>query len=123
MGFFLPLDFKLELGPSLSTLGGCAFYTLVGGTGTLGRIFLELKETCGRCAENLWSTSPSSSSMILGCTEGRGLVSNNAGCFHCLLLWRVCSFLKIICHLGKYMGELLNCYHLGVAAVGKWRLG
>ena len=43
--------------------------------------------------------------------------------YHCLLLWRVCSFLHIICHLGKYMGSLLNCDHLGVSDVDRCRLG
>ena len=42
---------------------------------------------------------------------------------HWLLLWRVCSLMQIICHLAKYVWELLNCDHLGVANVGKWRLG
>ena len=40
MGFFLPLDLKLELGPSVYTLGGCAVCTLGGGTGTSGGIML-----------------------------------------------------------------------------------
>ena len=40
IGVFLPLDLNLELGPSVFTLGGCAFCTLGGGTGTLGGIML-----------------------------------------------------------------------------------
>ena len=36
IGFFLPLDIKLELGPSVSNLGGCSGCTLFGGTGTSG---------------------------------------------------------------------------------------
>ena len=40
MGAFLPLDINLELGPSVSTLGGCAVYTLGGGTGTSGGVML-----------------------------------------------------------------------------------
>ena len=43
--------------------------------------------------------------------------------FYCFLLWRVCSFLHIICHLEKYLGELLNCDHLGVADVGNGAWG
>ena len=39
-----------------------------------------------------------------------------------LLLWRVCCDLHIIGRLGKYLGKLLYCDHLGVADVGKWRL-
>ena len=38
MGVFFPLDIKLELGPSVSTLGGCVVSTPGGGTGTSGRI-------------------------------------------------------------------------------------
>ena len=69
-------------------------------------------------------------SMILGCTEGRGLViygrtfwGTMADFFWWFLFCRVCSLLQIIYHIGKYIGELLNCGHLGVADVGKWRLG
>ena len=40
-GIFLPLDLKLELGPSMSTLGGCAGYTLGGGTGKSGIMMCE----------------------------------------------------------------------------------
>ena len=37
-GFLLPLDLKLELGLPLSTLGGCAVFTLGDGIGTSGGI-------------------------------------------------------------------------------------
>ena len=40
MGVFLPLDLKLELGPPLSTLGGCAVFNLGGGIGNSGVIML-----------------------------------------------------------------------------------
>ena len=40
MGFLLPLDIKLELGLSVSTLGGCSVCTLVGGTGTSAGIMI-----------------------------------------------------------------------------------
>ena len=40
MGVFLPLDFKLELGPPVSNIGGCAVCTFGGGTGTSGGIML-----------------------------------------------------------------------------------
>ena len=36
--FLLPLDLKLELGPPMSTLGGCAVLTLGDGIGTSGGI-------------------------------------------------------------------------------------
>ena len=40
MGVFLHLDLRLELGPSVSTLGVCAVCTLGGGTGTSGGIMI-----------------------------------------------------------------------------------
>ena len=40
MEVFLPLDIKLELGPSVSTIGGCAVYTLAGETGMSVGIFI-----------------------------------------------------------------------------------
>ena len=40
MGVSLPLDLKLELDPSVSTLGDFAVCTLGGGTGTLGKKML-----------------------------------------------------------------------------------
>ena len=128
-GFLLPLDLNLELGTSVYTLGGCTFCTLGGGKGTSGRIMFgpigDMWTLCWKLLENF----PSSYSMILGCTEGRGLVIygrtlwGTIEVFHWLLLWRVFSVLKIICHLGKYIGELHNCDHLGVVDVGKWCLG
>ena len=58
----------------------------------------------------------------LYCGERFGLIgthflSYNGDFFNCLLLWRVCSFLYIICHVGKYLVELLNCDHLGDAVL------
>ena len=50
-------------------------------------------------------------------------VKYNGRCGHWPLLWRVYSLMQIICNLGKYIWELLNCHHLGVANVRKWRLG
>ena len=127
MGFFLNLDLKLELGTSVSTLGGCAVCNLSGGTGTSGRIMFEPEGDLWTLFLKLVEYFPSSFSMILVCTEGRGLVIfgrtfwGTMADFHWLLLWRVCSLLKIICHLGKYIWELLNCDHLGVTDVGNWR--
>ena len=40
LGVLLHLDINLELGPSVSTLGGCAFCTLGGGIRTSGGIML-----------------------------------------------------------------------------------
>ena len=40
MGVFLLLDLRLELGPSVSTLRGCAVCNLGGGTETSGGIIL-----------------------------------------------------------------------------------
>ena len=37
-GFFLKLDLKFELGPPVSTLGGCAGRTIGGGTGISGKM-------------------------------------------------------------------------------------
>ena len=74
MGVFLPLDIKLELNPSVSILGGYAVCTLCVGTGTSGRIMFGYEGyMCTLCLK-LVDHIPSSSSMILGCTEGRGLV-------------------------------------------------
>ena len=47
-GFLLHLDLKLELGPSLYVLGGCAVFTLVDGIGTSGLIM------CGTYGE-MWT--------------------------------------------------------------------
>ena len=46
----------------------------------------------------------------------------NGWFFHWLLSWRVCCVLRIIFHLGKYLGKFLYCNYLGVADVGKWHL-
>ena len=71
---FLPLDIKLELGPSMSTLGGYTVCTLGGGTGISGRIIFgpegDMWNLCWKLVEHY----PSSSSMVLGFPEGRGLV-------------------------------------------------
>ena len=78
MGFLLPLDIRLELGPTLSTLGGCEVCTLGGGTGTSGGVMLGIDgymyTLCWKCVGSF----PSSSSMTLVCTEGRGLL--RSGC-------------------------------------------
>ena len=72
--FFLPLDLKLELGPSMSTLGGCACCSLGGGTGNSGRIMCGPEGKMWTLWWKLVELFPSSSSMILGCYEGIGLV-------------------------------------------------
>ena len=128
-GVFLPINIKLELGPTMSTLGGCAVCTLGGGTRTSGRIMLGPDEDMWTLCWKFVDSFPSSSSMTLVCTEGRGLVQS--GCtfwgtmadFQFLMLWRVCYFLHIICRLGKYLRKFLNWDYLGVPDVGKWRLG
>ena len=72
--FFLPLDLKLELGPFISTPGGCSGCTLGGGTGNSGVIMCGLEgDMCTLCWK-LVELFPSSYSIILGCTEGIGLV-------------------------------------------------
>ena len=73
-GFFLPLHLKLELGPPLFTLGGCAVCTLGGGTGNSAGILLGPEVDMWNLWWKLIEAFPSSSSMTLGCTEGRGLV-------------------------------------------------
>ena len=74
IGFFLPLDIKLELGTSVSALRGCVDCTLDGGTRTSGRIICwpkgDMWNLCWKLVEHFLS----SSSMILVCYEGRGLV-------------------------------------------------
>ena len=74
LGFLLPLDLKLELGPPMSTLGGCSVFTLGDGLGNSGEI------VCGPDGD-LWilcwkfvGLTPSSSSMTLGCGGGKYLV-------------------------------------------------
>ena len=74
MGVFLLLDIKLEPGPSVSTLGGCAVCTLGGGTGTSGGIMLGPEGHMWTLRWKLVESFPLSSSMILGCTEVRVLV-------------------------------------------------
>ena len=74
MGVFLPLGLKLELGPLLSNLGGCAVCTLGDGTGTSGEIMLGTEGDMWTLWWKLVAPFPSSSSMKLGCTEGRSLV-------------------------------------------------
>ena len=73
IGFFLPLDIKLDLGTSMSTVVGCVVCTLGGSTGTSGRIMFgsegDMWTLCWKLVEHF----PSSSSMVLGCTEGRCL--------------------------------------------------
>ena len=74
MVFFLPLDLKLELGPSVSTIGDCAVWTLGGGTGNSGRIICGTEGDMWTLCWKLVEQFPSSYSIILGCTEVRGLV-------------------------------------------------
>ena len=76
--FLLPLDLKLELGPPISTLGGCTVFTLGDGIGTSGGIM------CGPDGD-LWTLcwkfvglKPSSSSMTLSC--GGGIYLVRPGC-------------------------------------------
>ena len=56
MGVFLLLDLKLELGTSVSTLGGCAVCNLGGGTETSGRIMFgpegDMWTLCWKLVEN-----------------------------------------------------------------------
>ena len=74
MGFFLPLHTQLELGPSVSTLRGCAVCTLGGLKETTGRMMSgpegDMWTLCWKFVDNF----PSSSSVILGFTEEMGLV-------------------------------------------------
>ena len=72
------LDLKLELRPPMSTLGGCAVFTLGEELGTSGGI------VCGPDGD-LWmlclqfaGLTPSSSSMTLGCDVG--VYSGRPGC-------------------------------------------
>ena len=74
MGVFLPLDLKLELGPSVSTLGGYAVCTIAGGIGTSGGIMLRPEGAMWTLCWKLVESFPSLYSMTLDCTEERGLV-------------------------------------------------
>ena len=58
----------------MSILGGCAVCTLGGETGTSGRILFGPEGDIWTLCWKLVEYVPSSFSMILGCTEGRGLV-------------------------------------------------
>ena len=49
-------------------------------------------------------------------------VRYTGGFYHWLLLWRVRSLIQLICNLGKYIWELLNCCHVGFEDVRQWRL-
>ena len=69
-GFFWQLDIKLELGPPVSTLGGCSGHTCVGGTGT-SRIMMCVPE--GDMWTLRWKSVgllSSSSSVMLGRYKG-----------------------------------------------------
>ena len=78
MGFFLPLDVKLEIGPPLSNLGGWAICTLGGGTGTSGGIMIGPEGGMWTLCWKLVKPFTSPSAMTLGCTEGIYLV--HPGC-------------------------------------------
>ena len=67
-GFFLPLDFKLELGTPFSTVGGCALITFVGGIGTSGGMMLYPDVDMWTLCWLFVGFFSSSSSMRLGCT-------------------------------------------------------
>ena len=71
---FVPLDIKLELRPYMSTLRGCAGCTLGDGTGTYGIIMYEPEGGIWTFCWQLVVLFPSSSSIILRCSEGKGLV-------------------------------------------------
>ena len=73
-GIFLALDIKLELGPSVSTLGGYAVWNLGGGIGTSGWIMLRHEGDMWTLCWKLVESFPSSYYITLDCTEGRGLV-------------------------------------------------
>ena len=90
---------------------------------------MDLMETCGTCAENVEVLSPHNlqiHSAVLReevWSDMDALSEVQWQIFHCLLLWRVCYFLRMIFRLGKYLEKLLNCDYLGVADVGKLCLG
>ena len=67
--FFLPRGLKLELGPSVFSLGGCAGWTLCGGTGTSGIIMCGPEGVMWTFCWELVGLFPSSSYMILGYSE------------------------------------------------------
>ena len=69
-GFLLPLDLKLKLVPPLSTLVGCAVFTLGDGIRTSGRIMCGPDGDLWTLWWNIFGSFTSSSSMTLGCSEG-----------------------------------------------------
>ena len=111
----LKLYLKLELGPPVSTLGGCAGRTLGGGLGTSGIIM------CGTEGD-MWTLRwiyvglcPSSSSMMLGRSEGIYLAS--VGC----TLWGILSNLvtgcccggsKVWCRLAATLEKIRKSYSI-----------
>ena len=74
LGFLLPLDVKLELGPPISTLGGCAVFTLGDGIGTSGVIMCGPDGDMWTLCWNIIGINSSSSLMTLGCGGGIYLV-------------------------------------------------
>ena len=91
--FLFLLGLKLELGPPMSTLGGCAVFTFGDGIWTSGGI------VCGPDGD-LWilcwkfdGLTPSSSWMALGC--GVGVYSGRPGCGICGIItamWSACLY-------------------------------
>ena len=97
--FLFPLDLKLALGPPMSTLGGCAVFTLGDGIGTSGGI------VCGPDGD-LWNLcwqfsglTTSSSSITLGC--GIWVYSGRPGCGVCGIL------LAAVCYACLYGGSVV----------------
>ena len=93
-GIFLALDIKLELGPSVSTLGGYAVWNLGGGIGTSGWIMLRHEGDMWTLCWKLVESFPSSYYITLDCTEGRGLVLS--GC----TFWGAMADFFTVCFCG-----------------------
>ena len=96
--FFLQLDLKLDLGPPVSTLRGCAGNALDSDIGTSGRMI------CGP-EEDMWKLSwksvwllPLSSSMMLGRSKGKGVARVGRN------LWGIGADLVIDCFGGGSNG-------------------
>ena len=89
-GFLLSLDLKLELGPPISNLGGCAVFTLGYGIGTSGEIMCGPDGDLWTLCWNVIGLIPSSSSMRLGCGGGIYLVRPGCNALGIPAVWSDC---------------------------------